>query len=64
MPDRIERGPEGLQYVDAFYYDSPWQKGVSLAFIIKHNGHFIDDIILTARPIKDLQNPKKRYGLE
>lgn len=63
-PSRIEQGPAGNGYVDAFYYDSPYQKGVSLVFIIKHAGNCIDDIILTDVPIKNIQEPLKRYGLE
>lgn len=63
-PNRIEKGPEGSKYDDAYYYDSPYQKGVSLVFLVKHNGGYIDDVILTNAPLADIQDPMKRYGLE
>ena len=62
-PDRIEWGPDKEKSVDAYYYDSPYQKGVSLV-IVRHNEPYVDDIILTATPIKNIQDPMERYGLK
>ena len=64
MPDRIEKGPEGDQYVDAYYYDSPYQKNVSLVFIVKRPSAYIDDVLLITEPIKNIQGPLERYGLK
>lgn len=63
-PSHIEKGPDGDQYVDAYYYDSPFQKGVSLVFVNKHHTDYIDDILLVNEPIKNLQDPMGRYGLK
>ena len=63
-PDRIEWGPDKEKSVDAYYYDSPYQKGVSLVIIVRHNEPYVDDIILTAMPIKNIQDPMERYGLK
>ena len=64
QPDRIEKGPAGEEYVDAYYYDSPFQKGVSLVFINKHATDYIDDVLLISEPIKNIQDPMERYGLK
>lgn len=48
----------------AYYYDSPYQKGVSLVIIMRHNEPYVDDIILTSTPIKNIQDPMERYGLK
>lgn len=63
LPDRIEKGPDGDQYVDAYYYDSPYQKNVSLVFIVKRPSAYIDDVLLITEPIKNIQDPLERYGL-
>ncbi len=63
-PDRLEIGPDTPDSVDAYYYDSPFQKGVSLVFVVKHNEHYVDDILLTSEPIQNLQDPMERYGLK
>ena len=63
-PDRIEWGPDKEKSVDAYYYDSPYQKGVSLVIVVRHNEPYVDDIILTATPIKNIQDPMERYGLK
>lgn len=64
-PDRVEVGPEGEEKsVDAYYYDSPYQKGVSLVFVAKHESQYVDDVILTGTPITNLQDPMERYGLK
>lgn len=63
MPNRYETGPNGSQYDDAYYYDSPYQQGASLVFVVKHDGGFVDDIILTDSPVKGIQSPMERYGL-
>ena len=64
LPSRIEKGPAGKEYYDAYYYDSPYQSDTSLVFITKHDGDFVSDIILTSTPVVDLQNPLKRYDFE
>lgn len=63
-PDRVEMGPGGEKSVDAYYYDSPFQKGVSLVFVIRHETQYVEDVILTDSPIKNLQDPMTRYGLK
>ena len=63
-PSRIERGPAGENFVDAYYYDSPFQKGVSLVFISKHQTDYVDDVLLISEPIKNIQDPMERYGLK
>lgn len=63
-PDRVEIGPNTPDSVDAYYYDSPFQKGISLVFVIKHGDNYVDDVILTSEPLKDLQDPMGRYGLK
>ena len=64
-PDRVEVGPEGEEKsVDAYYYDSLYQKGVSLVFVAKHESQYVDDVILTGTPITNLQDPMERYGLK
>lgn len=63
-PDRVELGPDMPNGVDAYYYDSPYQKGVSLVFVIKHGENYVDDVMLTSEPIEDLQDPMGRYGLK
>lgn len=63
-PDRVELGPGGEKSVDAYYYDSSFQKGVSLVFVIKHETQYVEDVILTDSPIKNLQDPMTRYGLK
>ncbi len=63
-PDRVEWGPDKEKSVDAYYYDSPYQKGVSLVIIMRHNEPYVDDIILTSTPIKNIQDPMERYGLK
>lgn len=63
-PDRVEMGPNTPDAVDAYYYDSPFQKGVSLVFVMKHNEHYVDDILLISEPIQNLQDPMDRYGLK
>lgn len=62
-PNRVEIGPEADKSVDAYYYDSPFQKGVSLVFVVKHNEQYVDDVILLTGPITALQDPMSRYGL-
>ena len=57
-------GPDKEKSVDAYYYDSPYQKGVSLVIIMRHNEPYVDDIILTSTPIKNIQDPMERYGLK
>ena len=52
------------QFVDAYYYDSPFQKGVSLVFISKHQTDYVDDVLLISEPIKNIQDPMERYGLK
>jgi hypothetical protein len=64
LPQRLERGADGAKSVDGYFYDSPYQKGASLLFVVKHNGQYVDDILLLDSPVTDLQNPQKRYGLE
>ena len=63
-PDRVEVGPDKDKSVDAYYYDSPFQKGVSLVFIVKHQEQYVDDVILISEPIHHLQDPMERYGLK
>ena len=63
-PSRIEKGPAGEQFVDAYYYDSPFQKGVSLVFISKHQTDYVDDVLIISEPIKNIQDPMERYGLK
>lgn len=63
-PDRIERGPDKEKAVDALYYDSPYQKGVSLVIVLRHDEPYVDDVILTNSPITNLQDPMQRYGLK
>lgn len=63
-PDRVEMGPDGEKSVDAYYYDSSFQKGVSLVFVVKHDTQYVEDVILTDSPIKNLQDPMTRYGLK
>lgn len=63
-PDRVEWGPDKEKSVDAYYYDSPYQKGVSLVIVVRHNEPYVDDIILTSMPIKNIQDPMERYGLK
>ena len=63
-PDRVEWGPDKEKSVDAYYYDSPYQKGVSLVIIMRHNEPYVDDVILTSTPIKNIQDPMERYGLK
>ena len=63
-PDRVEWGPDKEKSVDAYYYDSPYQKGVSLVIVVRHNEPYVDDIILTSTPIKNIQDPMERYGLK
>lgn len=63
-PDRVEMGPNVPNAVDAYYYDSPYQKGVSLVFVIKHGENYVDDVLLTSGPIQNLQDPMGRYGLK
>lgn len=63
-PDRIEWGPDKEKSVDAYYYDSPYQKGVSLVIVVRHNEPYVDDIILTSTPIRNIQDPMERYGLK
>ena len=63
-PDRVEMGPGGEKSVDAYYYDSPFQKGVSLVFVVRHETQYVEDVILTDSPIKNLQDPMTRYGLK
>lgn len=64
LPQRLERGADGAKSVDGYFYDSPYQKGASLLFVVKHNEQYVDDILLLDSPVTDLQNPQKRYGLE
>ena len=64
VPNRIDIGPDTEDSVDAYYYDSPFDRGTSLVFILKHDKHYISDIILTDRPIKDLQDSLGRYDLK
>lgn len=63
-PDRVEIGPDMPGAVDAYYYDSPFRKGVSLVFVMKHKEHYVDDILLTNEPIPNLQDAMERYGLK
>lgn len=63
-PDRVEIGPDTDKSVDAYYYDSPFQTGVSLIFVMKHDTHYVDDVILTNTPFSNLQDPMERYGLK
>ncbi len=63
-PDRVEMGPGGEKSVDAYYYDSSFQKGVSLVFVVRHETQYVEDVILTDSPIKNLQDPMTRYGLK
>ena len=63
-PDRVEWGPDKEKSVDAYYYDSPYQRGVSLVIIMRHNEPYVDDVILTSTPIKNIQDPMERYGLK
>lgn len=63
-PDRVEWGPDKEKSVDAYYYDSPYQKGVSLVIVMRHNEPYVDDVILTSTPIKNIQDPMERYGLK
>ena len=64
-PDRMEIGPaDAEKSVDAYYYDSPFQKGVSLAFIVNHKTQYVEDILLISAPIQNLQDPMARYGLK
>ena len=43
---------------------SPFQKGVSLVFISKHQTDYVDDVLLISEPIKNIQDPMERYGLK
>lgn len=63
-PDCVEMGPGDEKSVDAYYYDSPFQKGVSLVFVVRHETQYVEDVILTDSPIKNLQDPMTRYGLK
>lgn len=63
-PDKVEIGPDADKSVDAYYYDSPFQKGVSLVFVAKHAEQYVDDVILVSSPIMNLQEPMERYGLK
>lgn len=63
-PDRVEIGPDKKDAVDAYYYDSPYQKGVSLVFVVTHDEKHVDDILLTSEPVQNLQDPMGRYGLK
>lgn len=63
-PNRIEIGPETEKSVDAYYYDSPFQKGVSLVFVVNHASRYVEDVLLISSPIQNLQDPMARYGLQ
>lgn len=63
-PNRVEIGPDEEKSVDAYYYDSAYQKGASLVFVINHKTHYVEDVILTDSPIKNLQDPMGRYDLK
>lgn len=62
-PSRIEWGPDGATGVDGYYYDSPYDKDVSLLFVVRHDGQYIDDVILLTGPVTDLQSAAGRYDL-
>ena len=64
VPNRIIAGPDGEDSVDAYYYDSPYDRETSLVFTVQHEKHYINDIILTNKPIKDIQDSLGRYGLK
>jgi hypothetical protein len=64
LPQRLEKGPDGIKSVDGYFYDNPYQKGIYLLFVIDHVQNYVEDVLLLSAPIEDLQNPKKRYGLE
>lgn len=64
VPNRIEKGPNTESAVDAYYYDSPFGEALSLVFIIRHDMPYVNDVILTDRPIEDLQDPLGRYDLK
>ena len=63
-PDRVEAGPEADKSVDAYYYDSPFQKGVSLVFVVNHASRYVEDVLLISAPVENLQDPMARYGLQ
>ena len=63
-PDRVEVGPEEEKSVDAYYYDSPFQKGISLVFVVNHASRYVEDVLLISAPIQNLQDPMARYGLQ
>lgn len=63
-PSRVEIGPDAEKSVDAYYYDSPFTKGVSLVFVINHASHYVEDVLLISSPIQNLQDPLARYGLQ
>ncbi|MGE1062758.1 hypothetical protein NXG27_09075 [Megasphaera paucivorans] len=64
LPQRLEKGSDGSKSVDGYFYDNPYQKGTSLLFVVDHAQNYVEDVLLLNTPIEDLQNPKKRYGLE
>ncbi len=63
-PDKVEIGPDAEKAVDAYYYDSPYEKGVSLVFVVNHKSRYVDDVLLVSAPIRNLQDPMARYGLK
>ena len=46
------------------HYDSPFQKGVSLVFVVNHASRYVEDVLLISAPIQNLQDPMARYGLQ
>ena len=36
----------------------------NIHIIMRHNEPYVDDIILTSTPIKNIQDPMERYGLK
>lgn len=62
-PDHVDHTGTDPKGVDVYYYSSPYQPGVYLAFVIKRDTQYVDDVILTEGPLHDVQNPTARYGL-
>lgn len=62
-PDHVDHTGTDPKGVDVYYYSSPYQPGVYLAFVIKRDTQYVDDVILTEGPLRDVQNPTARYGL-
>lgn len=62
-PDHVDHTGTDPKGVDVYYYSSLYQPGVYLAFVIKRDTQYVDDVILTEGPLHDVQNPTARYGL-